>query len=220
MLTHDARTRDVLAELIRSAADEVVTLHYGRLSQEPQITSKIADRIEQQLNGLIIFDHKVDVIVTDMPDRGPGSLEKRTGADLFVAIRVHSEDDVVNVAKGLTIQSKMSGERGKDDKQLMGQCQQMVKRSSKGSYVWLYSATGVRSIPASEVLTQPSASVESLASRNVAEQFRDVLDCVAGDEMLANQAIFESPNALRTFMEDLGAEKAVAIDVTSPPVFF
>lgn len=215
MLAHDQPTRDTIAEIIRGAVDDVVTTHISRITQEPAITAKIADRMESALRELSIFGYFVSVIATDIPDRGPGSLEKQTGVDLFVAIRVTSEDGSFSVAKGLLIQGKISvGHRGvKDRKGLREQCEKMVSKSAKGAYVWIYGALGVRSVPASEVLRYPKYWVEDLGSRNIAEHFRDVLDCVAGDEGLAIDPIFESPVALNNWMKDLGAQHGIAIDV-------
>jgi hypothetical protein len=106
-----------------------------------------------------------------------------------------------------------------ENKRLREQCEKMVHRSPKGAYVWLYTPTGVRSLPASELGNYPQAAVEAFASRNVAEQFRDVLDCVAGDESLANAAIFDSDQALNGWMEEIGARRAIAVDVVGPPIF-
>ena len=64
----------------------------------------------------------------------------------------------------------------------------------------------------------PQADATALETRNLAEQFRDVLDCVAGDERLASDAIFESADALNVFMREMSARQALAIDVVGPPV--
>lgn len=173
------------------------------------------------MQNLHINGYLVEVVSADIPDRGPGTLEKRTGVDLFLAIRVRSEDDVMNVSKGILIQAKSEGDGGRaaERDRLLGQCRKMSDRSTKGAYVWVYGSAGVRSVPATEVLRFPNSRVEALSSRNVAEQFRDILDCIAGDEKLANDQIFESAEALGAWIQDYGAKAGVAIDVTGPPIF-
>lgn len=221
MLAHDEFVRNVIADMIRSAADETLTKQLGRGAQEAAISARIAERIEATMQGLHVNGYRVEVVSADIPDRAPGALEKQTGVDLFLAIRVRSEDDVINVSKGILIQGKSEGDGGRaiERERLLGQCRKMADRSTKGAYVWVYGSAGVRSVPATEVLRFPRSRVEALSSRNVAEQFRDILDCVAGDEKLANDKIFESAEALGAWIRDYGAKAGAAIDVIGPPIF-
>lgn len=220
MLAHDQGARDAIADMIRAAADDVAREQIARLAHEPPITSRIAQRIEDRMRGVQVFGYLVDVVAMDIPDRGPGALEQRLGADLFVAIRVRSLDHVPNISKGLLIQAK--SERGRNTAQersrLMAQCRKMTDRTPKGAYVWTYGSFGVRAVPASELLHFPDSDPRSLSSRNVAEQFRDVLDCVAGDEDLSKDAIFGDGAALGAWVKEMGARTGVAIDVIGPPV--
>lgn len=212
MLKGDTVTRDILADLIRNAVDETVIQQTARGAQEPAVTSKIAVRLEQQLNGLGILDRKITVIAQDFTDRGPGSQEKRAGADLFIAIRV--EDTEATISKGLLIQAKWSGgsKSKAEQKKLLQQCNYMLKRTtSAGAFVWLYGSDGVDVVPACEVTARPDGNPETLTQRNVAQQFRDVLDCFQGDPDNAPDMIFDDPFALGGYMADIAARTGVAI---------
>ena len=107
MLNGDTITRDILADLIRGAVDDTVKQQIARRAQEPPISSKIAAMIEARLNGVMVNGHTVSVVVQDFPDRGPGSWENKSGADLYVGIQVASWLRAAPpVAKGLLIQAK------------------------------------------------------------------------------------------------------------------
>ncbi len=54
-----------------------------------------------------------------------------------------------------------------------------------------------------------------LAGRNVAEQFRDVLDCFSGDLGLVGPGIFESNAALGAFLDEIAVKRGVAIKLSS-----
>lgn len=214
MLKGDTITRDILAELLRSTVDETVIQQKARGAQEPAVTSKIAVRLEHQLNGVGIFDRKITVIAQDFTDRGPRSQEKRAGADLFIGIRV--EDSEATISKGLLIQAKWWGRPTSKAAQnkLLQQCKDMLERTTTaGAFVWLYGSDGVDVVPACEITATPYRSPETLTQRNIAQQFRDVLDCFQGDPGNAPEMIFDDPNALGSYMADIAARTGVAITV-------
>jgi hypothetical protein len=88
--------------------DGVVAQHCARhnpaLTQEHQFTSGIAYAIERELERFPIAGLNVAVHAQEFPDRGPGSLEKSSGADLYVSIvRLDGE---APISKGMLVQSK------------------------------------------------------------------------------------------------------------------
>lgn len=221
MLAADRKTRDFLAEAIRGAADDVVQTHMPRLTQEPAITAKIADRIEQ-LNGSRLNSYKVSVIAADMPDRGPGSLESKTGVDLLFAIRVQNLIDGYDISKGLLIQAKLDSDKKASERaRLVEQCKRMLDRSPKGAFAWIYTSAGILSVPASEVVANPKTDAGSLAFRNISEHMRDVLDCVSGDQNIVRADMFESVVALNAGMKELAMladmpiQRAIAVSLKS-----
>lgn len=232
MLRGEETTRDLLAELIRGTVDDTVRRQLRRRAQEPSITSKIADALETQLNGFEINGYVVTVVSQEFPDRGPGSLEKQSGADLYIGIRVDSPWQPIPIAKGILIQAKKVRPIGKvymrgleadqivtkDHIFLLGQCEKMRQRSEKGSFVWVYGPDGIGVVPASEVLNQRVYAPESLASRDVGQQFRDILDCFSGDPGLIDSDIFEDDVALGVYLREIAVQRGVAINVAPPEV--
>lgn len=220
MLRGDSVTRDMLAELIRGAVDGAVTSQMARRAQEPPISTRIASTLEKRLEGVTINNYRVTVVAQDFPDRGSGSWEKKSGADLYIGIRVEMPGSPYAVSKGLLIQAKKakrtiktSLRTSESDEQanLIDQCGKMLQRTDKGAFVWVYGAGGTHVVPASEVFKQEFVPPEYLQGRNVAEQFRDVLDCFSGDTGLVAADIFENDFALGAFLEEIAVRRGVAI---------
>ena len=227
LLRHDTITRDVLAEVIRGAVDDTVRMQMRRRAQEPQITSKVASEIERRLDGDVITRYRVSVVAQDFADRGPGSHEWHSGADLYLGIRVEHGDGF-EVSKGMLIQAKKARTTllRKNDGALLQQvvneqidlveqCGKMLSRTKpNAAFVWLYDATGVEVVPAQELISNASTPPELLAKRNIAEQFREVLDCFQGDPDLVASSIFEDDGALGGFMEEMAVQRGIALKLS------
>ncbi len=226
MLQGDAITRDIVADLVRGAVDDAVKSQWARRAQEPAISTRIAGTLESRLNGYRVNGYNVTVVAQDFPDRGAGSWENKSGADLYIGIQVESLLPAPPVSKGLLIQAKrertfarrhtdVAMTPSKVQNGLVEQCEKMLARTDKGAFVWTYGSSGVRVIPASDVVKHRIIPPDFLASRNVAEQFRDVLDCFSGDVMLVGQGIFDNDAALGAFLEEIAVRHGVAIKLAS-----
>ena len=214
MFREDPYLRDSIAQLFSSAIDDVVREHINRLSQEPQITSKIADRIEQAAQSWTLGKYKLSARAQDLPDRGPRSLEKPTGTDLYIGIRLEDEKANYKLEKGLLIQSKISTKiTTAEHKKLVSQCELMTTRSTSGSFVWLYDDLGVKVIPANEIAANPGLDARDIFSRNTTEFFRDVLDCFLGDRNLVWGSIFDDIEALNNLLRELAISKGIVINI-------
>lgn len=214
MLRGDSVTRDMLADMIRSAVDDAVKSQTARRAQEPPISTRVASTLEHRLDGATINGYRVTVVAQDFPDRGPGSWEHKSGADLYIGIRVEAPIASFETSKGMLIQAKKARQRkgvSDDQQDLLDQCEKKLRRTDKGAFVWVYSAGGTRVVPASEVLKLQVIPPEFLEGRNVAEQFRDVLDCFSGDTGLVAPDIFENDLALGNFLEEIAVQRGVAI---------
>jgi len=220
LLRGDSVTRDMLAELIRGAVDGAVTSQMTRRAQEPPISSRVASALEERLNGVAINDYRVTVVAQDFPDRGRESWEHKSGADLYIGIRVETPGAPFAVSKGLLVQAKkakriiktsLRTSDSEEQENLLDQCGKMLARTDKGAFVWVYGAGGTHVVPASEVLKQQYVPPEYLQGRNVAEQFRDVLDCFSGDTGLVAPDIFENDFALAAFLEEIAVKRGIAI---------
>lgn len=220
MLRGDSVTRDMFAELIRGAVDGAVTSQMARRAQEPPISTRVASALEKRLDGVTINDYRVTVVAQDFPDRGSGSWEHKSGVDLYIGIRVETAGVPFAISKGLLIQAKkakrivktsLRTSESDEQEDLIDQCGKMLARTDKGAFVWVYGAGGTHVVPASEVLKQQFVPPEYLVGRNVAEQFRDVLDCFSGDTGLVAPDIFESDFALAAFLEEIAVRRGVTI---------
>ena len=60
--------------------------------QEPEITSRVCQRVEDRLDGRRVGNYVFRVIAQSMADRGPRSLEKITGADLLLSVSLDGPD--------------------------------------------------------------------------------------------------------------------------------
>lgn len=230
MLHGDGVTRDMLAELLRSVIDGVVGSQLARGAQEPQISSKIADRLEDRLNGVEINGFKITARAQDFRDRGRDADESKSGADLYLGLRVEPRRGLglPIMSKGLLIQAKKRDvpkfsrierdERAfrmpKTQADLLKQCEKMLMRTDKGAFVWVYGSAGTHVVPASEVLKHRSMPPEFLAGRNVAEQFRDVLDCFSGDQTLTASHIFDDDFAFGAYLREIAVKRGVTIALT------
>lgn len=212
MHRQDEYLRDLVAQALQSAIDPVVRRHWPRLTQEHQLTSRIAESIEGHLNGAVFLDHTITVIVQEMPDKGPGSLEKKTGVDLYFAVKV--EGDHTNFEKGFFVQSKWDGLMTPKERERLGeQCEAMHWKSKIGSFVWLYGDTGTAVIPAGELLQDPSVNPGELTSRNLNEFFSDVMDCTSGDRQLVMPGVFKNVDALNVMLREFGVATGVAVTI-------
>jgi hypothetical protein len=83
----DRESRQLIMDGLGGTIDELVKDLYSdaidgaSIVQEPEITSRVCQRVEDQLDGRRVGDYVFRVIAQSMPDRGPRSLEKITGAE-------------------------------------------------------------------------------------------------------------------------------------------
>lgn len=204
--------RDLISEAVRSAVDTVVRTHYPRLTQEHQLTSRIAQSIEQTLGNSHFLGHRVRIIVQELPDKGPGTLEKKIGADLYVAVKFDSSGS--DIAKGFFVQAKWDAPLSKAERETLDeQCENLVWRSKTGSFVWLYSQDGAKVIAADEVLAHPTQQPGDLTHHDVKALMSNVFDCTSGDRKLVMDGIFDNAEQLGLMLREYGARKGIAIAI-------
>jgi len=212
MHRRDDYLRDMVAQALQSAIDPLVVIHWPRLTQEHQLTSRIAQSIEAHLSGATILGHKVTVLVQEMPDKGAGSLEKKTGVDLYIAMKVQGKH--TNFEKGIFVQAKWEeAMQPKERKRLAEQCEEMSSRSKIGSVVWLYSPAGTGVVPASEIAESPDLQPSEFSRRNLNEFFADVMDCTSGDRSLVFPGVFSSSDALNAMLREFSIKQGVSIAI-------
>ncbi len=200
----DERTRQLIAKSFASSLDALVQDRMTGLVEEPDITSRIGQRLEDSFDHQDLHGFHVRVISETMPSHGRGSLEKPTGTDLYFALSV--EDQFGDkTTKGILVQAK------REDKlywpHLDEQCRRMRKITRKGSVVWLYDASGIKVIQAVDML---KAETPVVASH---EFFEAVLACEIGDKRRVPKGPFGDRQALKAMLENLGAKNAVWLEL-------
>jgi hypothetical protein len=163
------------------AIDELVQDLYSDLPsvvQEPEITSRICQRVEDRLNGRRIGDYALEVTAQSMPDRASRSLESITGADLLLSVSLDGPDAF---DKTLFIQAKY--DRNINRKELIDACDRMEEHVVKeGSYVWIYERDGAKVLSSHQIRRMKGNSFEGLHRRSVAGLAGRILDCNAGSQ--------------------------------------
>ncbi len=180
----DKKSRRRIMETLGQAVDELVSDLYSETIdgvsavQEPEITSRLCQRLEDRLDGSQVGDYIFRVIAQSLPDRGPRSMEKLIGADLFISI---SLDGVDGFDKGIFVQSKY--DRNLDREELKDACSRMRGHiSAEGVYVWVYRQDGVKVISSHQVDQMNKNSLEDVRPRSSTGFFGRVIDCYAGSK--------------------------------------
>jgi hypothetical protein len=200
----DDWTRQLVAKSISSSLDGLVQDRMTGLVEEPDITSRIGQRLEDNFDKQDLHGFHVRVITETIPSHGRGSLEKPTGTDLYFAISV--EDQLGRVTtKGILVQAKREDKMHWPD--LGEQCRRMRKITRKGSVVWLYDRSGIKVIKATDLLKQSTPVIRS------DEFFDAVLACEIGDKRKVPKGVFGDRQALKAMLEDLGAKNAVWLEL-------
>jgi len=174
-----------LSQSIRGATDDVVAAYReGRISQEPDFTSRLVEALERAINGAqqvggVTWRAKV------LSDRGRESEESIFGADLIGVASL--ETAAATIDKGFLAQAKRLGPgasmdaRGRED---------LVRQSGKmldftpDAFVFLYSTRGVSVVPAVEVVGNGGRGLRGLHSRSLPRFYEEHLECFVGDRNL------------------------------------
>jgi hypothetical protein len=178
----DRENRKLVMDVLGGAIDELArdlysdTIDGPSIVQEPEITSRICQRVEDRLDGQRVGDYILRVTAQSMPDRGPRSLEKITGADLLLSV---SLDGPEGFDKTLFVQAKY--DRNVNREELLESCHRMEQFVGKeGTYVWIYERDGVKVFSSHQVQRMRGNTLEGLYHRSVAGLTGRILDCYAG----------------------------------------
>lgn len=199
-MIRDRQARAEIAKKIGKAVDDLVRDRMAGLVEEPDITSRIGQRLEDRFDGERLGGYRVRVITETITSHGSGSLEKPLGTDLYFAFSVEDASGR-ETSKGVLIQAKRQDKC--DWSGLEEQCRRMSLVTKKGSVVWLYKPNGVDVIRSQDITKRTSASVDSVTF------FDRVLECQIGDRRKVPQGEFGDRPKLKTMLEDLGAKNAI-----------
>jgi hypothetical protein len=83
--------------LIDGVVAQQCARHYGARTQEHQFTSRLAEAIVGELGRFPVEGVQLEVVAQEFPDRGPHSMEKPSGADLYISVAVQSPERKISV---------------------------------------------------------------------------------------------------------------------------
>lgn len=180
----DRENRRLIMDALGQAIDDLVRDLYSTsvdgpsVVQEPEITSRVCQRVEDRLDNRRIGDYVFRVRAQSMPDRGPRSLEKITGADLLLSV---SLDGPEGFDKGLFVQAKY--DYNVDREELLDACRRMeLQAGMKGCYVWIYGQDGVKVFSPQQIRQMRRNTLEGLRPRSMTGLTGRILDCYAGSQ--------------------------------------
>ncbi|QDW35837.1 hypothetical protein FFI89_000990 [Bradyrhizobium sp. KBS0727] len=206
---HRENPYELIAGLVDLVAEEVCERHYDAPTQEHQLSAKLADAFERELRSLFDLPFEITVKVQDFPDKGKGSWEKESGADLYISLVIH-DDEKGTVNKGMLVQSKWDHTFKPNNKDFREQCEKMLELS-KSSYVWKFGPHGVESVQAEDVLNPPQESSFSESPHTVGKQIADGIKCTQGDETIGRDLTLRDPESLTDIMRRLSVDKVMTI---------
>ena len=197
-----------LAAILDELIEKLCERHYDAKTQEHQLTSRIAEAIEEAYQEISIDGIQISIRVQELPDRGSGSLERPTGADLYISI-VRIDEPGRAVSKGILVQSKW------DDalsplRTLRQQSEDMLRRSDE-FYVWIYGPHGASVIPATE-FREPNPDLDS--DMTAGDLIGKAIECTAGDEEIGRNLDLPLVESLNRQLEELAAPTALSFVVT------
>lgn len=207
-MIRDENERNRVAAVLGEIVDRIARTQCARRTQEPAITSKIGQALEDARLAIgraaVRPRSPIDVriMVQDIPDRGKGSLEKKSGVDLYVNISVQGEGRTRS--KGILIQAK----KGEKRENLVDQCKKMRERSD-ASYTWIYTPEGCLVINAADILDEPALSPSKLPRRTPTEVFDKILECSEGDERIGIDDGEGEEAGLERVMQELEAPAGI-----------
>ncbi|MCE8523572.1 hypothetical protein KBY30_21520 [Ruegeria pomeroyi] len=211
----DKKSRRQIVKTLGNAVDGLVADLYSEpvdgvsTIQEPEITSRLCQRLEDHLDNRQVGDYTFRVIAQSLPDRGPQSMEKLIGADLFVSISLEGVD---GFDKGIFVQAKY--DRNFDRKELKDACRRMREHvSAEGVYVWIYEPKGVKVISSHQVDQLQENNLRDVRSRSSEGFFGRVIDCYAGSKAWGIPNGGDRRKAVATKLREARARSIVDINL-------
>lgn len=200
----DKETRAEISGALGKAVDDLVRDHMKGLVEEPDISSRIGQRLEDRFDGRELGGYRVRVITETITSHGANSLEKPLGTDLYFAISVQNKNGV-EIKKGILVQAKRRDRvKWKD---LEEHCRRMKLLTKKGSVVWIYNSNCV------DVLRSTDVPIRKDQPFSVDKFFNRVLECELGDRHKVPSGSFGDRGNLKAMLQDLGAQNAIWLEL-------
>jgi hypothetical protein len=203
------RAYRLVGEIVDGIVAQTCARHYLAPTQEHQFTSKITDRIESELDDLNVFGMNVKVHAQDFPDKGPGSWEKKSGADVYISVVVDAPGYHIN--KGMTIQSKWDDST---DREGLAEQVSKMKARTNSSYVWVYGPSSIMAVPSDDV---HHGKLDLSNAMPVGKLITEALRCNEADPRLGRNLSLPIPQSLTAMMEQLSVPNGLSLTLTEGP---
>lgn len=214
MPTQEEKFLAELALRIDRVVKRIAIRHYLSPTQEPQLTPRIAQAIEDELDHFQRDGLRLDVEITtqDIPDRG-NPAERHSGTDLYISIA--RLDLPIPISKGILIQAKWSDDLyvSEEHARLVEQCKKMRKRSRKASFVWAFAPDGVRAVKVPRLGRPNLTRLYESSALTPGRLIADSLKCSEGDQSIGRDLSLPIHAALTSMVSRLGAERWMALTV-------
>lgn len=210
---------EVLLQRIRKRVDSAVTKlateHYLRNTEEPTLTARLIQLIEERLQ-----QEPVDVpgLKFEWESQTMGSIgrteEANSGADIYISIV--REDNGRRDSKGMLVQAKRedSLERRRSERVRLGtQCRKMRRRTGD-AYVWVFHNSGVRVSRAPPYAEAPR--VHGALSREMTtlgELIVEGLRCKRGDRKIGRILGLPLHEGINDITGRLGAKRWISAKI-------
>ncbi len=190
------RDRRIIRQAARHIAQAANQTHddlaKGLVEQEPPFTECLLTRIQDAMNG---FETKgITWRAKTLTDRGARAQEKEFGADFVGVLEVRTPE--YSIDKGFLTQAKMVGSDWKmasrEFRRMWDQCHRMLTLSPV-SYVFVYSPSQIRIVPASAVAattnSETSFDLNRYYSRSITTFYEEHFGCFIGDHRISSPTI-------------------------------
>ena len=200
-----------VSDTVSRRAEELCGKISGEIADEDDFTSRLADRIEQAIDGFYLDGIRWQVSTRKLKWRGRLSEESRVGADLGVVIRMSGVG--FDVRKGYLIQGKLVKDMSLDltirspfekNDRVIDQCTKMLAVTPE-SYVWFYTPAGVSVLRAGTVLDVDPRLIHRAARQSLYSFFLAGFMSWSGDRSLDNVG----QDDLRRMSEGYGTRRTI-----------
>lgn len=211
---HDDPEEEMLATVegvIDAIVEATCEVHYGALTQEPDMTGRIAALIEHVIasHPINVGGLKVEVTTQTLPSLN-SRMELEIGADLYISIVRHDKNPPIS--KGMLVQAKWDDTL--NDPRLIEQVGKMFDRTDE-AFVWAYGPTGISSFPGSAF--DPAGAKGAQAETSPGELISEALRCNRGDEKIGRDLSLPRPVGMTTMLRKLHVNEGLDIQVVSTP---
>lgn len=194
-----------LEKVINQTVIAVCSDHYKAYTEEPPLTTRIAQAIENKLrqHPLAIGGFRLEVATQNAPDR-TNATRRIIGADLYISVIRRDLDS--SVSAGILVQSNLDRSLTRDKKRFRNQATRMQGRSTES---WILEPADLSVFPAKRAC-YPILPRDFLKHRlAVGSLIADGLRSYRGDQKIGRCLDLPSPESIDRILHKLKARTAL-----------